>query len=314
MPHLRRSGRRENSLSKQKSVLGRSAPRLRNGRFVAFCVHFSRVLFVGLLFLGLDRGSSAQERPVIEARTDWGTQFYREWRELSSALGIEKAFAKTLWRSAYTPGLPAPDGLAGTVGAPSEENEVWLDGEGLRYQLSSDIAPIWQGVNWSEVFDRLLGVRLIRFEDRVRLKIYFTEAFSLIPQRRGEAGSPPESFRHGDWISLKLPRSVEFEVFVRNERVWLRCLAQAERKVPLLQVKLRYLPDFWSLHSASVSLANGELRVEVGTLGDRLRLVGSADLSAGRMNGLEFWTSVQRTLGLRDWDALQFKWDGAQRE
>jgi hypothetical protein len=165
-------------------------------------------------------------------------------------------------------------------GYPREE--IWLDGESIKVLLGN--FRYFLGEIGEHILRRVEGVRLVRGQDDLKISVYLTEAISLELKKRKDA-------QRWELYGLELPEISRFSLKSADGVVEARRLhdIQLLAKVPLVSDRIY-------LREGSLNLANGEMNLEAGVLGNAIALVAEAELYAKDFKGLNFWESIERNV------------------
>jgi hypothetical protein len=177
--------------------------------------------------------------------------------------------------------------LPGRIGESPEQ--VWLEGEGLRYLLGSLVEVGGSGVV-ERFLKELLGVRLRQVEQRVESWIFLQGSTEALLKSQDDAAD-------GELWAVRLPETARFGIQILEDgKIRLDALSREPGKSVELKIRLPYIPDGVYLRGAEVSLANGDASVEAGIFGNRLAVVAKVNLFAQRLKEIDFWASVQKNL------------------
>lgn len=218
-------------------------------------------------------------------------------RKVPSAQSFLDQTGDVAWKSLQD-SFPNPVEIPGMVGI-GEGEEVWLDGETLRYL----IGPVekWGGPKLQDVLDRLDGVWLYRDADSLHVSAYFNEAFTVSIQDRGAA-------KKWELYAVEVPRTVRFRWKMADGVLRISGLNEGVEVLNFLAKLPWYLPDTIYLRKAAFSLVDGTFRVEAGVLGDNVSVVASGELKAGKVDGaVDIWESIKRNLRFLIWPSFLFE-------
>jgi hypothetical protein len=176
---------------------------------------------------------------------------------------------------------------AGSGGPGVDENDLWVDGDALRYFLGG--LRGWGGADLGQVLDRIQGARLTRLGDRLALAVYFDSAFELTLKSESAASN-------WELYAVHVPKTVRLRLGMTEGVVSLEGLDGGADSLKL-RVKMPYLPNTVYLRRASANLTDGNLRVEAGVIGNTVTLLAKGKLEAQGVDGkIDIWGSIRRNL------------------
>lgn len=191
--------------------------------------------------------------------------------------------------------FPFPGDMPGAGGA--NANERWIDGPMLRYLLE----PLreWMGDQLEIVAERVMGARLIRETNELRLNLYFDRAFSLTVKPEREAA---------DWelYRVDVPASVRLRVSSWEGRFFVQGFDEGPEALRF-KLKMPWLPDGVYLRTASLDMTDGKVQVEAGVVGNSFAVIANGQIYAKRFEGVDLWASIRRNLKLLFFPDLVFR-------
>jgi hypothetical protein len=177
------------------------------------------------------------------------------------------------------------------------EDEIWFDGETLRYLLEP--ARAWTGPQLDQVLDRLTGLRLTRVGNASQVAVYFDRAFTVELQ-------PEDDTPNWDLYAIDVPQTIRFEFTMIEGTLYVSGLDSGDSRLGL-RAKLPFLPDLVRLRSASANLETGDVRIEAGVIRNTIAVVAEAQLMARTFDGIDIWGSIRRNLPILTWPAVSFR-------
>lgn len=192
---------------------------------------------------------------------------------------------------------PGGDGVPG-LGLPSEDGqEIWIDGDALRYFA----APLRQygGERLSAVLDRVEGARLTRSGDLLNVGIYFSESFEIPLADAGQIAN---------WrpYAVHLPKAVRFSARMTDGVLAVYGMDRGHDSLNF-KVKMPALPDTVWLRSVTANLSDGKVHAEAGVIGDTVAVVANGELTARKFTGIDVWESIERNLDFLAFPSLSFQ-------
>lgn len=175
--------------------------------------------------------------------------------------------------------------------------EIWIDGEALRYLLGSVAGTL--GDKLAPVLEHIQGLRMTRQGDALNAAVYFDRAFTLPLQ---------DERKIGNWqpYAVTIPKTIRFAIRMLDGVLMLSGLDRESNSIHL-KLKMPFLPDTVWVRSASVNMDDGKLKVEAGVLRNVITIVARAEIVARKFSGVDIWESIKRNLRLFVWPVLLFE-------
>ncbi|MGK5083754.1 hypothetical protein WDW37_10665 [Bdellovibrionota bacterium FG-1] len=192
--------------------------------------------------------------------------------------------------------FPGAGGLSDLPLPSDDGEEVWVDGEGLRYLLES--LRDYAGEKMSTVLDRALGIRLTRMHDSLMVGVYFDRSFSI--DLRDRTATP-------NWqpYRIEVPHAVRFAIRMQDGILKVSGL-DAEPDALILKIKMPLLPESIWVRRLTAHLESGDLQIEAGVMGDRVSVMADGQMTTG-IKGIDIWATIERNLELIGLPWLAFR-------
>jgi len=179
--------------------------------------------------------------------------------------------------------------LPGEIGGRPEQ--IWLDGEGLRYLLGNWVDGVHPGLI-SRLTDELLGLRLRQKSDRLEAGLYLHGPLEAVVKSQDDAAN-------GELWGCRIPESLRFSFqIIDGGELELKALSQDAQRSLELKVRLPYFPDGIYLRRVRLSLVTGEAEVEAGLVGNYVGVVAKVNVFAQRLQEIDFWATVESNLNV----------------
>ncbi len=190
------------------------------------------------------------------------------------------------------PPQPAP-----APGESTGDDSVWVDGEAVKYFLEPLHA--WTGDGFGSILDSLIGARLIRGPNDLKISLLFTHDLQIPLLAPGVARKLGAVYR------LDVPRDTRATIRIKGDNLEIIGLDQRGHAAKV-QANIPVLPDDVNMRSIRVNLTTGKVRAEAGLFRNWLGVVAQAQFFTRRFEGIDLWTTIQRDWAFVVWPLLLF--------
>ena len=207
--------------------------------------------------------------------------------ELNSSREMERGLAFPSWE--YLTDIFPGDltDLPGEIGGVPEQ--IWMDGEGLRYLLGSWVDGLHPGLV-SRVTEELLGLRLRQKPDRLEAGLYLHGPIEAVVKSQDDAAT-------GELWGCRIPESLRFSFrIIDGGDLELNAMSRDAQRSLELKIRLPCFPDGVYLRRVKVSLVTGDAEIEAGIIGNYVGVVAKVNLFAQRLQEIDFWGTVESNL------------------
>lgn len=175
--------------------------------------------------------------------------------------------------------------------------EIWIDGEALRYILGTLTG--YAGEKLAPVLEHIQGLRLTRQGDALNAALYFDHSFNVPLQDESK-------IRSWQPYAVYSPKTVRFEIRMLDGVLMLLGLDRGLDAVNL-KLKMPFLPDSVWVRSVSVDMDKGKVLVEAGVIHNMIAVIAHAQIAARKFAGVDVWDSIKKNLSLLVWPVLLFE-------
>ncbi len=195
------------------------------------------------------------------------------WEHLADLFPASENFFGTL-PFTLEPGGPTAHAPEDVLVNPRDE--IWIDGETLKFYLSAFIEKE-NTKDLIQSFSTFRGVRIIRRDHEIHLAVYFSGETHYRIKDVNEV-------KNLQLYGVDIPTVTRVSVSVKESQIFIKETTRGQFPLSLL-VKIPYGPDHVYFHGAQLDVENWSMKVEAGVVGNAVTLIGQGKIETKKFTG-----------------------------